>query len=381
MKKLLCIVLVITVLFSCKNEKATDKFIVTGDIKNVPDQKIYLEEIYFSQKDPEVVDTADIKSGKFTVSALGPQEGLYRLRLEKDKTVFIFINDQKNISLSADYPNLSMKTVAINTPANAMLKKFIITTDSQRTYLQTQGAALQQFSKTDKNDSIYNSLLNEYDEVSISYKKYVVGYIDTTSNAIMALFALGYTRDIEPGKLEKPIAGLSKRFPGNNAITAVTAQFKQLMQQTQQQEAAKKTQPQPGDMAPDINMPDTEGKLFSLSSLKGKYVLVDFWASWCGPCRQENPNVVMAYNKYKNKNFTVLGVSLDKNKAAWLEAIQTDNLTWKHISDLKQWASAAVSLYGFEGIPYNALIDPQGKIIATSLRGEELESKLAEVLK
>jgi peroxiredoxin len=381
MKKLLCIVVIVTVLFSCKNEKGSDKFIVTGNIKNVPDQKIYLEEIYFSQKDPEVADTADIKNGKFTLSALAPQEGLYRLRLEKEKTVFIFINDQKDISLSADYNNLSMKTVSINSPANALLKNFIITTDSQRTYLQSKGAVLQQFSKTDKNDSIYNALLNEYDEKSINYKKYIINYIDTTSNAIMALFALGYTRDIEPEKLAKPIAGLSNRFPGNTAITSVIAQFNQLMQQTKQQEAAKKAQPQPGDMAPDISMPDTEGKLFSLSSLKGKYVLVDFWASWCGPCRQENPNVVMAYNKYKNKNFTVLGVSLDKNKEAWLDAIKTDNLTWTHISDLKQWGSAAVSLYGFEGIPYNALVDPQGKIIATSLRGAELENKLAEVLK
>ena len=134
-------------------------------------------------------------------------------------------------------------------------------------------------------------------------------------------------------------------------------------------------------MAPEITMNDENGKPFSLSELKGKYVLVDFWASWCGPCRGENPNVVAAYEKYKNKNFTILGVSLDKDKDEWIKAIKKDNLTWKQISDLKFWNSASVDLYGFDGIPYNVLIDPSGKIIATELRDQELHKKLAEVLK
>ncbi len=109
--------------------------------------------------------------------------------------------------------------------------------------------------------------------------------------------------------------------------------------------------------------------------------MVDFWASWCGPCRGENPNVVAAYNKYKDKNFTILGVSLDDDKSAWQQAVKKDGLTWNHMSDLKQWESAAVSTYQFNGIPFNVLIDPAGKIIATSLRGSDLDQKLAEVLK
>src|SRR5664279_4639151 len=114
---------------------------------------------------------------------------------------------------------------------------------------------------------------------------------------------------------------------------------------------------------------DTTGKPISLSSFKGKYVLVDFWASWCGPCRAENPNVLKAYIEFKDKNFTILGVSLDKDKDAWEKAIGDDKLAWTQVSDLKFWNSKAVEIFQFQGIPFNVLIDPQGKIIAQELRG------------
>ncbi|WDF56258.1 TlpA disulfide reductase family protein [Mucilaginibacter sp. KACC 22063] len=136
-----------------------------------------------------------------------------------------------------------------------------------------------------------------------------------------------------------------------------------------------------GSTAPDFELPDVNGKPVKLSSFKGKYVLLDFWASWCPPCRQENPNVVKAFNRYKTKNFTIVGVSLDKpgDKANWQAAIKNDGLTWTQVSDLKFWDSAAAQLYQITSIPQNYLIDPQGKIIAKNLRGSDLESKLAEL--
>lgn len=136
-----------------------------------------------------------------------------------------------------------------------------------------------------------------------------------------------------------------------------------------------------GKPAPDFTQNDTAGHPVTLSSYRGKYVLLDFWASWCGPCREENPTVVAAYAKYHSKGFEILGVSLDQKEGSWKKAIRDDKLNWTHVSDLKNWDNAVVKLYGVQGVPQNFLIDPQGKIIARGLRGEDLDKKLAEIYK
>ncbi|MBT2557935.1 redoxin domain-containing protein [Hymenobacter sp. ISL-91] len=138
-----------------------------------------------------------------------------------------------------------------------------------------------------------------------------------------------------------------------------------------------------GAVAPDFTLPTPEGKAVALSSLRGQYVLVDFWASWCGPCREENPNVVKAYNTFRNRNFTVLGVSLDEAKARekWLKAIATDQLPWTQVSGLNGWKSEAATSYHIQAIPQNFLLDPSGKIVAVNLRGEKLQTTLAQLLK
>ncbi len=135
-----------------------------------------------------------------------------------------------------------------------------------------------------------------------------------------------------------------------------------------------------GQITPEIEMPNPDGQIIKLSSLRGKYVLVDFWAKWCGPCRKENPNVVRAYQKYKDKGFEVFGVSLDRNKEDWVQAINEDGLTWTHVSDLKYFDSKAAHDYNISAIPFSILLDPEGKIIAKNLRGAALDKKLEEVL-
>ena len=382
MKKIAVLIIIAAIFGACKNNNGTNEFVVKGQIKNAVNQKIYLEELFFADKAPEVIDTGSIANSSFEVTGTSLTEGLYRMRLEKDKGSFIFINDQNNIAFTADVQAASFKDVNFNTPINQRLKIFVATADDQIVALNNQSTSIKQYQV--KTDSIYKAMLSKYDATAIAYQKYIINYIDTCSNATLVMFALGYTREIEPSKIEKTVQGLPKRFPNNTVVASLVKEFNSMMEKAKQpttETASTNTAVAIGSQAPELNMPDVNGNMFALSQLKGKYVLIDFWASWCSPCRAENPNVVKAYATFKDKNFTVLGVSLDKDKNAWLTAIKADNLTWPQISDLKWWNSAATSLYGLTSIPFNVLVDTQGKIIATNLRGADLEKKLTEILK
>jgi peroxiredoxin len=168
--------------------------------------------------------------------------------------------------------------------------------------------------------------------------------------------------------------------------TQMTAEFGNAFLQQKIQELSQKKQQSNdsrtatvGKVIPDFQQADPNGKMVSIQSFRGQYVLIDFWASWCGPCRQENPNVVKAYNRFKDKGFTVLGISLDKSKEPWLEAVRKDKLTWTQVSDLKFWSNAVAQQFGINSIPQNFLIDPNGIVIDKNLRGAALEDRLEQL--
>ena len=378
MKKLWIVVTVALIVTACKNN-GSKNFTVTGEIKNAPATVVYLEKISFDNMPPQVLDSISLKDGKFSLNGKATEEALLQLRfpeIEKSPLFFI-INDKSNIEMIADWNDIR-KIKYTGSPATERLQVFV---DSLSVTQQKLYSIQYEMQNVIQGDSLKNIKQLEMTSILTAFKNYVKQTATDDKSPMVSMFATSINTGTDAAENEALYNNLVKRFPKHTGIQTVVKQFREstanAQQQQQPQQSAAVTV---GSMAPDITMPDVNGNNLSLSSLKGKYVLVDFWASWCGPCRGENPNLVAAYNKYKSKNFTILGVSLDKTKDAWVEAIQQDGLTWNHISDLKFWNSAAVSLYGFNGIPYNVLLDPTGKIIADNLRGSDLESKLAEVL-
>ncbi len=383
MQKILKTIVGLLILSACNNADTLGKFTVVGNIKNIENQKVYVEELYFNDKNPAVLDTAEIKNGSFKISAKASEEGLYRLRFEKQPIGYIFINDKSNINFTADAKDITLQGADFKTPANTIFKSFLSGYNDRQKNMNDLSRQVED-SKALKVDTSNDTKISLLNNAAIDLKNYIIKSIDTIADPVVAMFALGYTRGIDPEALKTVVPNLAKRFPTHNGIAGIITQYNAMMVK---KDLPKQTPQSPikklgiGNIAPEITMADTSGQKFSLSSLKGKYVLIDFWASWCAPCRGENPNVVANYTKYKNKNFTILGVSLDEDKTAWAKAIVKDKLAWKQISDLKGWACAATTTYGFDAIPYNVLIDPSGKIIATELRENELGKKLAEVLK
>jgi peroxiredoxin len=381
MKKILAVVTIGVSILSCNNNDDKGKFTLSGELKGAANQQIYLEQLYFGDKQPEVLDTAEIQSGKFALAAIAPEEGLYRIRTADSASAFL-INEGSNMVFSATEVKHQPFQVLINGPANISLNKLLQYADSMKRLVTNKNEQVQVLTNAGKKqtDSTVVAISGEINSLVEKFGKFVFTYADTAKSPIVSLFAANMA-PVEIGGLETPLAKLAKRFPNHKGIADVLAYVKLQAVPPSTQNHQPAAMPGVGDIAPELTMNDVDDKPFSLSQLRGKYVLIDFWASWCGPCRGENPNVVAAFTEFKDKNFTVLGVSLDKNKQAWLDAIKEDKLTWQHISDLKYWNSAAAPLYGFNGIPYNVLIDPQGKIIATDLRESALQKKLTEVLK
>ena len=365
------------------NGFAQKGFTISGDVSKVKDPiaKVYLN--YYADG-KSTMDSAEVKDGKFsfTGTLTDPVMGSLRAKYQevpgaKSIKAISYNRDIKQVFLE----NSKIKVSSVDSFANATIKgskshaAYVSWTDLTKEETAQSAALNKEYSEyykkkdqagMDRIDAAFDKLT---EQKNIKNKQYLK---DNASSPI-AMFVLkqyaGY--DINADDVEPLFLALPEVLRASPAGKDMSEKI----------ETAKKTGI--GKMAMEFTQNDTLGNPVSLSSFRGKYVLIDFWASWCGPCRQENPNVVKAFNAYNGKGFTVLGVSLDQPTAKdkWMKAIHDDNLTWTQVSDLKYWKNDVAMQYGIQAIPQNFLIDPQGKIVGKNLRGEALNKKLAELFK
>ena len=357
------------------NAQSTKPFTVTGKIeKTTPGSFVYLEA---NSQPTRKLDSTKVGVGNtFALTSKVIDGGeVFVLNVGGGQKVALLIEGGETLNVMADGYKMDAKTGQVGkaTVTGSKNMDYYGKLMTLRTDMETRVANWnkQVATATEKKDSKRVAQIEqEYTAAEREVVDKVKSMLPEMGTSLVSLFALNFinietdldTYDVLAQRFQKE----NPNSPHAKSLIGRVARIKGVMV---------------GSAAPEISLSDTTGNAVALSSLRGKYVLVDFWASWCGPCRAENPNVVRMYNKYKDKGFTIYGVSLDRTKAEWQRAIRNDNLPWTHVSDLKFWQSTAAQQYGVQAIPQTFLLDKEGKIIAKNLRGDALEQKLEEILK
>jgi peroxiredoxin len=356
---------------ACQNAVAADGYEVSGQLKNAPAGTVlHLAELtsnQFVEKGQAKTDA----SGNFTIKGLAPTAGIFQLKVDDANQVLLMLDNKTHVQVSGDAKSFPATYSVKGSKDAEVLRQLTKVMDGSKSQLESLGERYNAAGQAGKTDEM-KVIEKEYFTIQKGNAAKVKGLIRRNATLVVSGFAVGaFINPEEEFAFADSVANVQRKANPDSPFT------KELSARLEPMRATA-----PGTQAPEINLPTPDGKTLALSSLRGKYVLIDFWASWCGPCRQENPNVVKAYNQFKDKGkgFTIYSVSLDQDKGKWEKAIAADGLTWNHVSDLAGWQSVAGAAYGVKAIPQSFLLDPQGKIIAKNLRGEALAAKLAEVL-
>jgi thiol-disulfide isomerase/thioredoxin len=352
---------------SCSSKP--DQGEIKGNLLNFKEGYVYLDEITTTAANAKDSVKVDDK-GNFTLNFNTKEPSFYRIRLAENNYILLIVNDKEQITFNADANNLGKTAQVKGSKESALLFEATHQLQSNAERLDSLNAVFQSQQANPALDSIKFVLQEAYNKMADAENIFIKSFVDKNSNSMACLAIIDkLTPDEHLDYYKKLDAGLSKSLPNN----LYTKMF--------HDKVVELSRLSIGSAAPEIVLNTPEGKSIALSSLKGKVVLVDFWASWCRPCRAENPNVVKMYNAYKDKGFDIYSVSLDKDKDAWMKAIKDDQLLWpSHVSDLGYWQSSVVKQYNISGIPFTCLIDKDGKIVAKGLRGEEMEIKVKQLL-
>lgn len=371
MKNIVFVILLSITLFSCQNneKKGGHNFSIKGNIKGLADgKKILLFARNYDNGQADSLTATVSKNGAFVLEGNIPNADIYYMGIEGKEGAIELVLEQKEMTLSGDINDL--KAIQLN--GSKGQDDFVALSEQVQAVYATENIIYPQLEKAQENedkkavDSLGKELESIYLKAGEVVKKYAIDHPTALAAPYMILNTIF---DLDAAEYQPIFNKFSDEVKNTQAGKILKDKLIVLSKTAV------------GNMAVDIQGLDPDGKNISLMEIKGKVTLIDFWASWCGPCRKENPNVVKMYNKYHAKGFEILSVSLDEKAESWKAAIMKDGLIWHHVSDLKGWKSDYATAYGIQAIPQTILLDSEGKIIGRNVMGEELDNMLMELLK
>ncbi|WP_309640518.1 redoxin domain-containing protein [Flavobacterium sp.] len=380
MKKILLVIAAITVLISC-NKAGENEYIVTGTIKGIADGKSVTLEVQDETGALKPMDTVKIEKGKFTFKGNAKEPEMYLINIEtvQGKIPFILENGDIEMNINKDSINITKVTGTYNNEElNSYKDKGIAIQKKMMKFQKDNTVKMTQAQQT-KDTVVMNSLRKEYSKFQDEFVKQSDEYVGSHPKAfIAALIIEGMFNQMAPDvtKIKKFYDGLDKEVKDTKHGKKIKKQLDELLKPVVNVDKVEI-----GGVAPDFSAPNPQGKTVSLKENMGKVTVIDFWASWCKPCRAENPNMVTLYKEFHAKGLNIISVSLDEDGTKWKEAIAKDQLTWAQVSNLKNFEDPIANSYGIKLIPSTFVLDASGKVVAKDLRGAELKAKVAELLK